>query len=117
MPNKQIEWHLGISVAPYIKGQASQGTQAPWIVTLSSCASFLIFCGVHYVMWIRTPGNSREALIPKIGVLSGRLCAKFVRMEPGLPFDFRNLSGHVGHFFAQKCPDRRIWPQRWLKRR
>jgi hypothetical protein len=21
-----------------------------------------------------------------------------------------------GYFFAQKCPDRRIWPQRWLKR-
>ena len=42
----------------------------------------------------RTPGNSRKALIPKIGFLSGHLCAKFVRMGPGLPFDFKTLFGH-----------------------
>ena len=41
----------------------------------------------------RTPGNSRKGLIPKIGFLSGCLCAKFVWMGPGLRSDFKNLSG------------------------
>ena len=48
----------------------------------------------------RTPGNSRKGLIPKIGFLSGRLCAKFVRTGPGLPADFKNSSG---------CPDEGIF--------
>ena len=56
------------------------------------------FCTIHTYLWDargeRTPGNSRKALIPKIRFLSRRLCTKFVRMGPGLPFDFKNLSGH-----------------------
>jgi hypothetical protein len=54
-------------------------------------------------MFPRTPGNSKKGLIPKIGFLSGRLCAKFVRTGPGLPSHFKNLSGH---------PDQGIfWPR------
>lgn len=43
----------------------------------------------------RIPVNSRNGLIPKMGVLSGRHLAVSVRIVPGLPSELVNLSGLV----------------------
>ena len=74
------------------------------IFGMFSCESWVRFPDRGIVTLTRTPVNSRNGLIPKMGVLSGRHFAVSVRIVPGLPQNSKICPGWWIWGFFSKNP-------------